>query len=113
ASAAASSEKTVHPGASGEPGWPLRLVLQPLHDDAKRVFAFTATALDAHQNFVAEVRVISGYVANEVHVVRLTLTAACLSVHCNAQQTCSDGGCTDAFVEAKDTPFYYPPLDAG
>ncbi len=80
---------------------PLRVAVLPLFGDAKRRFVLTATALDAQQGLVAQVRLVSGYVADEVHYARILLDDACLDTKCDGTlDTCSNGRCVSAQADA-------------
>lgn len=82
--------------------WPHRTGLAPLDGDVKRVYTFTATALDGDGKFVAQVRAISGYVKGKALELPLMLEAACIGIKCEADQTCSRGACKSARVDVSD-----------
>jgi hypothetical protein len=102
-------QKTFSPGAPSQPSWPLRLIVEPHPKQTMRTFTLTATALDGNNGFLAEVRLRSGYVARQVHFVRLELSEPCIGIACDAEQTCSEGRCQDAFLAPNDTSRYPPP----
>jgi hypothetical protein len=80
---------------------PLRVALVPLFGSARRKLVLTATALDAKQVLVAQARLVSGYVADEVRYAHLLIEDACLDTHCaGALDTCAGGHCVPAEVDA-------------
>ena len=107
-------EDTIQPGADPEsPEWPIRIVLTPKSDDARRVFELSATALDLVGAQVAQARVMTGYVQHQIRYVKLVLEDDCIGVSCDELDTCKVGGCTPAFVEPTDLPLLPGREDAG
>jgi hypothetical protein len=106
-------KRELTPGRDGVPDWPVRVSLAPDRGDAKSQYSVTATAFDSAGNLVAEVRLTSGYVVNQIRVARLLLTDACLEVACSAKQTCRQGQCVQALRDPSTFPFFTPPTDAG
>jgi hypothetical protein len=83
--------------------WPLKLVLVPKAGDGARLYAIRAEARDeAGEPFVtAQLR--SGFVPGERRYVQLLLTDVCRAVAaCREHETCHEGGCLDALVDARD-----------
>ncbi len=81
--------------------FPKRIAIVPLRGDDERAFVLTATAFDGDRKFVAQARIVSGYVPNAVRYAKLLLEDACIHVDsCDGLQTCSDAGCIDARVDA-------------
>lgn len=83
--------------------FPKRLALVPLDRDVRRAFVVTATVYDADGEFVAEARLVSGYVPSEVRYARLLIEGSqCLRKQCeDTLQTCSSGSCVDAKVDVQ------------
>ena len=106
-------EQEFHPNSSADGGWPIRIELLPQPAEAQRKFSFTATAYDGARAFLAEARVQSNYVANEVHYVRLVISTACMSVKCTAAQSCNNGSCTAAWREPSQLPLFVPKAGEG
>jgi hypothetical protein len=106
-------ERELTPGRDGVPDWPVRVSLAPNHGDAKSQYSVTASAFDSVGNLVAEVRLTSSYVVNQIRVARLLLTDACLEVACSAKQTCKQGECVQALRDPATFPFFTPRADAG
>ncbi|HEX6242347.1 MAG TPA: calcium-binding EGF-like domain-containing protein [Polyangiales bacterium] len=82
---------------------PKRIALVPLKGDAKRAFVLTATALDADGQLLAEARLISGFMPNQVRFGRLVIQGGeCLRRACeDLDTTCNVGRCVSAVVEVK------------
>lgn len=80
--------------------WPHLTALTPLKGDVGRVYTITATALDSADGFVAQVRAISGYVEHKALALPLLLQERCLNKMCSEKQTCHEGTCADADVDA-------------
>jgi hypothetical protein len=107
-------EETLQPGADPEsPEWPIRIVLTPKADDARRVFELSATALDLVGAQVAQARVMTGYVQHQIRYVKLVIEDDCIGVSCDELDTCKVGGCTPAFIEPTDLPLLPGRQDAG
>jgi len=106
-------EHEFRPGTASDGGWPIRIELLPAPADVDRTFSLTATAYDGSRAYVAEARVNSGYVANEVHHVRLVLSAACMSVKCTAAQSCENGTCIAAWRDPAQLPLFWPRAGEG
>ncbi|MDB4977695.1 MAG: uncharacterized protein JWN48_6036 [Myxococcaceae bacterium] len=79
------------------PSFPLRVALVPRQGDASRVWQVIVTARAEDGAFVAQARVISGYVPNSIRYARLLLENACIDVEgCAESQSCRAGSCVDA-----------------
>lgn len=78
---------------------PKRIALVPADGDEERAVVVTATALDQADRSIAQGRLVSGYVSGEIRYARLLLQDACMGVGCH-QDTCSDGWCSEAKVNA-------------
>ncbi|MEM9192524.1 MAG: hypothetical protein AAGF12_25340 [Myxococcota bacterium] len=63
-------------------------------------FWFEATLRDAQDQPLAAVRAIGDFVPETVRHVRLRFEAACSGLSCGPSQTCFQGACVDACVEA-------------
>jgi Calcium-binding EGF domain/EGF domain len=100
-------------GHDGAPNWPLRLVLVPKNGDASRMFTVTATALDANDSFVAAVRLMSGYVRDQIRYAKLVLETDCIDVQCALGESCSAGACVSAYREPATLALFWPTADAG
>jgi hypothetical protein len=112
-SAPPSLKRVIELGQDAGPTWPLRLVLVPRGRDAGRLFAITASAQDSAGNLVAQTRLLSGYVMNEIRYVQLELSDDCQSIVCPVTQTCRAGACFDAARPAASLARFRPSLDAG
>jgi hypothetical protein len=104
--AAPSIQRTITLRSPGGPYWPLREVMEPRNLDTERRFLVSVTARTADDDFVAEVRVLSGYVSGEVRYIRLRLEASCIAVECGATETCANGHCEDAWREPGSLPLF-------
>jgi hypothetical protein len=101
--------------------WPIELSLLPKDGDATRVYEVTATAFDAQDKQIAQVRAISGFVAHKALVLALRFDDECISKAgaCDDDETCRAGHCIDAHVDADSLPEYThgtvtgEPRDAG
>jgi hypothetical protein len=96
------------------PQLPLRVGLVPLGGDATRFYNVTVTAYDARHTFLAQARLISGYLPGTLRFARLVLQDACLRVErCEGSQesplTCRDGACVDPHVAVEDLSAPTPP----
>jgi hypothetical protein len=111
--AAPAMQRSIELGQDGAPTWPLRLVLVPRDRDAQRLFAISATAHDGAGGVVAQARLLSGYVSNEIRYVQLELSDDCQDIVCASTQTCRAGACADAVRAAESLGVYRPSLDAG
>jgi hypothetical protein len=85
------------------PQLPLRVGLVPLAGDTTRFYNVTVTAYDARHVFLAQARLISGYVPGALRFARLVLDDACLRVErCAGTEavplTCRAGACVDPHV---------------
>ena len=112
-SAAPSLKRVIELGEDTGPTWPLRLVLVPRGRDAGRLFAITASAQDSAGGLVAQTRLLSGYVMNEIRYVQLEFSDDCQSIACAATQTCRAGACFDAARPAANLARFRPSSDAG
>ncbi|HJK92807.1 MAG TPA: hypothetical protein RMH85_08570 [Polyangiaceae bacterium LLY-WYZ-15_(1-7)] len=102
------------------PSFPVRVLLRPDQDDARRryrvlVRAFSGPAPRPGEplgaGFVAETRVVSGYVEGETRVLTLRLLDACIGVPCEADERCDMRGvCVEGVEEDPET---LPGLDGG
>ncbi|HEX6243890.1 MAG TPA: hypothetical protein VFZ61_23405 [Polyangiales bacterium] len=107
-----------------EPELPLQIGLVPRGGDASRRYQVTVRARAQDGSFVAEARVISGYVAGSIRFARLVLEDACLDVdQCLGSEdeplTCRRGACADPgadvrrFSSARDKPSLIEPESPG
>ncbi|HEX2678031.1 MAG TPA: EGF domain-containing protein [Polyangiales bacterium] len=81
--------------------FPKHVALVPLRGDEERVFVLTATVLDGDRKFVAQARLISGYVAGEVRFAKLMLEDSCIGVDsCDPLETCSQAMCLPALIDS-------------
>lgn len=88
------------------PVFPLQIALTPRGGDATRRYQLIATATAADGSFVAEARLLGGYVANSARFARLVLEDACADVErCTGTSevplTCHAGSCADPSVDAR------------
>lgn len=92
-------ERVLTPGMS-DPAYPFDVALAPLDGDVGRTFSVTATATTGAtpDTFVAQARLIGGYVEGQTQRVRLVLEDACRNVMCGDGQTCKAGACIDARI---------------
>ena len=82
--------------------FPKRIALVPLKGDDRRAFVLTVTALDEKKQFVAEARMISGYVPGDVRYARILIEDACIGITtCDATSTCLRAQCVSAQVDAE------------
>lgn len=89
--------------------WPHLVALTPLDGDADRLYEVTATALDAEDDVVAQVRAISGYRKNELLALELLLEDSCIGITtCGAEETCKGGECVPADVDVDSLKLYDP-----
>jgi hypothetical protein len=81
----------------GDSPWPAMIALAPKDEDASRQYRIIVTARRGEE-FIAEVRAISGYVRGQTLWLRLYMDALCLYVEpCTSEdQTCSGGECVSA-----------------
>lgn len=82
--------------------FPRRVALVPAPGaSADRVFVITATALDGDGAFLAEARLIGGYIAGQVRYARLVVEGSlCLGVQCeDPRSTCARGTCAEASID--------------
>ena len=103
--------------------FPKRVALVPLGGDERRAFVLTATARDGDGAFLAQARLISGYVPGQIRYARLLIEGSgCLRKQCESdRETCSAGDCVDAKVDAQTlstqsdapTTVSFAPSDAG
>lgn len=100
-------------------GWPRTLALAPENRDASRLYRVVATGeVGAGGAPVAVARVISGYVAGSVRMVRLYLRSSCAPDECEEDETCGESGtCVSAYIPPDRLPEYMSdggmPVDAG
>jgi hypothetical protein len=82
--------------------FPKRIALVPLKGDDTRAFSLTVTALDDKRQFVAEARMISGYVSADVRYARVVIEDACIGTSCeDVSTTCMRAMCVPAQVDAQ------------
>ena len=81
----------------GDSPWPATIALAPKDEDASRQYRIIVTARRGEE-FIAEVRAISGYVRGQTLWLRLYMDRLCLYVEpCTAEdQTCAGGECVSA-----------------
>ena len=85
--------------------WPYLVALTPLGGDAARPYEVVATALDQSDDFVAQVRAISGYVSHRRLELRLLLEESCIGKQdCASDQTCRAGSCRSARIDPAHLP---------
>lgn len=89
-------DQQVRPGVGDDPDYPFAVVLAPLSNDATRIFEITATAERDDGTFVAQARIIGGYLSGRERSLRLVLEDSCRDVRCGEQETCTQGRCVDA-----------------
>ncbi len=92
--------------------WPYRAGLAPQSGNAARQFELQADAYGARNEFVASVRVRSGYVAGKQLTLHLLLEDACIGVRCADDETCKSGACVDNYVKPGDLDGGKPDMDA-
>ncbi len=88
-------DQTVRPGVD-DPAYPFDVVLAPLSNESTRIFEITATAEQDDGTFVAQARIIGGYLSGRERVLHLLLEDSCRDVVCDDSETCTQGRCVDA-----------------
>jgi hypothetical protein len=83
-----------------DPNWPVKVVLTPKHGDATRRFTLEVRASDADERVRTELRIKSGFLANQTRYGRVVIRDACLE-----QPKCE--------VDNKSCGIYTLTLDAG
>lgn len=78
--------------------FPVTLPLVPRDGDPSRTFEVTADLM-RNGDVIARQRASSGYVADELRVVRIQFAADCSGMLCESGTTCRLGECVDACVE--------------
>ena len=97
-------------------GFPVRLALVPLDQDATRVYRVEVNAYDAQEERVATIRALSGYRQGQSLRLDLLFEDRCARVQCDdLAQTCRAGECMDAQRDVGDLMPLEPPapIDAG
>ena len=90
---------------------PIRVALTPRGDDATRIVLLVATARDATGASLATVRARTGFVAGQIKHLVIRFDDACRAVTCAEDETCHEGACVSAAVDAASLPDY--PADGG
>lgn len=95
--------------------WPLVVALAPLEGDTSRILVIEARARDERDTSIGRVRARTGFAPGSARMLALRLDEPCRFVHraCEAEQTCRDGGCQSADVDAQMLPEYSGPSMAG
>ena len=86
--------------------------LVPANGDATRVYRVTVIGLEARSQIVTA-RAESGYVPGATKRLEIHLTASCESISCSESQTCEDGTCTTARIDAASLPDFTTVTDGG
>lgn len=85
------------------PRFPMRVAVQPRGADGGRVFLLRATLTKLDGAFVAEAKLVTGYVRGTTRYARIVLEASCIGIEgCSALQTCEAGSCGDASFDAEE-----------
>jgi hypothetical protein len=109
-------DQTMHEPRFSPPRWPVHVAIVPLEGDVTRTLRVEARAIDAKGPFVTDLAVTS-FVDDRLLELRMVLEASCIESMCSVDDTCEDGGCRSAFVDAMTLPDFVPggspPRDAG
>jgi hypothetical protein len=87
--------------------WPFRFALTPRGGEHGRRYKITLTALDAEEKTVAVLRSEGGFVKGKTLALALHFDASCVgeaSLKCTAGDTCAQGTCVSASVDARSLP---------
>jgi hypothetical protein len=88
---------------------PLSITIAPAGGDAKRIYEFVATAYDASDTRIGEVRAISGFIEGRSLLLTLLLEESCRTISCeSADLTCREGDCVDAHVDQGELASFDP-----